>query len=456
MRGTRYGRAEIGHRNRIIPAHAGNSDAPTPNRGPQPDHPRACGELVLSRPTRASETDHPRACGELDVADPTTNTDIGSSPRMRGTLLDVDRHPTPARIIPAHAGNSPGVAAHRWSSPDHPRACGELSRRSRSSLVVAGSSPRMRGTPDPSYGITNCPRIIPAHAGNSSRRSGRGGCHADHPRACGELAPTFTAIPRADGSSPRMRGTHSSRRRTTSLMTTDHPRACGELSRTSRAMIGLSGSSPRMRGTPEKRRLEPCVGRIIPAHAGNSAQTIGACLPQPDHPRACGELPPGWVTAEINVGSSPRMRGTHVPTIVIVGGHRIIPAHAGNSPMDARTGYQATDHPRACGELPTTPPMTLPAFGSSPRMRGTHASPRRDRGPLRIIPAHAGNSQSESKTPAFLTDHPRACGELVLTRERIERHAGSSPRMRGTHLLGFKLHLVRRIIPAHAGNSLYS
>ena len=71
----------------------------------------------------------------------------------------------------------------------------------------------------------------------------------------------------------------------------------------------------------------------------------------------------------------------------------------------------------------------------------------------RIIPAHAGNSYSVQRAKHGTTDHPRACGELPELQPRMVQVAGSSPRMRGTHAPFWVNRVKDRIIPAHAGNS---
>ena len=164
------------------------------------------------------------------------------------------------------------------------------------------------------------------------------------------------------------------------------------------------------------------------------------------------------------------MRGTQFRAAAGAEHIRIIPAHAGNSRQGRQHGADDTDHPRACGELSSTEIRPVLPFGSSPRMRGTRPRlllrpdraldhPPRMRGTphcreyrrwrTRIIPAHAGNSRALSLVP----DHPRACGELLVSEAQDERQFGSSPRMRGTRRCGREDDLVRRIIPAHAGNS---
>ena len=125
----------------------------------------------------------------------------------------------------------------------------------------------------------------------------------------------------------------------------------------------------------------------------------------------------------------------------------------GNSCRSAVGLSRYSDHPRACGELLVALASTHARAGSSPRMRGTlHPSvcPASD---TRIIPAHAGNSCRGVVSDAYRSDHPRACGELVNLRVDGKSKVGSSPRMRGTRSCTASGRQPCRIIPAHAGNS---
>ena len=233
----------------------------------------------------------------------------------------------------------------------------------------------------------------------------------------------------------------------------DHPRACGELAlRLGVCQYGL-GSSPRMRGTPGKFVRCRGVHRIIPAHAGNSCPTIPCTSARTDHPRACGELARCWIESSRVFGSSPRMRGTRDPVDACAFPLRIIPAHAGNSriPPD-RVTFRA-DHPRACGELWVSLGQAPTESGSSPRMRGTRLTTKPRRASSRIIPAHAGNSTGTPSRRTRIADHPRACGELRVYVREAWGIGGSSPRMRGTLQTLEQPRDRRRIIPAHAGNS---
>ena len=91
--------------------------------------------------------------------------------------------------------------------------------------------------------------------------------------------------------------------------------------------------------------------------------------------------------------------------------------------------------------------------GSSPRMRGTLRPAQRLRGVLGIIPAYAGNTKRLRQRMRSLRDHPRVCGEHLAKRNSPRRTSGSSPRMRGTLLLGRPHGRVHGIIPAYAGNT---
>ena len=56
---------------------------------------------------------------------------------------------------------------------------------------------------------------------------------------------------------------------------------------------------------------------------------------------------------------------------------------------------------------------------------------------LRFIPAHAGNTVLPRWWSGSSPVHPRACGEYTNTIMPRHWYAGSSPRMRGIHLLYF-------------------
>ena len=73
--------------------------------------------------------------------------------------------------------------------------------------------------------------------------------------------------------------------------------------------IFLNGSSPRMRGKPPQGEPRQPDERIIPAHAGQTAQEWVRTRCRPDHPRACGANSEITARSATAYGSSPRMRG---------------------------------------------------------------------------------------------------------------------------------------------------
>ena len=132
---------------------------------------------------------------------------------------------------------------------------------------------------------------------------------------------------------------------------------------------------------------------------------------------------------------------------------RIIPAHAGQTEPRQAHEWTSSDHPRACGANAVMQRVSDDEYGSSPRMRGKHAAdPAGDLAP-RIIPAHAGQTFRHVMATSVSTDHPRACGANDTADTLKPESTGSSPRMRGKRGLGCRGHGFLRIIPAHAGQT---
>ena len=341
-----------------------------------------------------------------------------------------------------------------------------------SCAVTAGSSPRVRGKLRYRHYPLLVARIIPAHAGQTTSGLPGSVTSSDHPRACGANVEMHASLGSHVGSSPRMRGklicrfcrrcrmriipAHAGQTtRTTSCPARypDHPRACGANLGKIGSLFGSFGSSPRMRG---KRRPRPCPRtpvRIIPAHAGQTSGSRWGLDGNADHPRACGANAPVHVAARDPAGSSPRMRGKPVRSRRLRARRRIIPAHAGQTNSVPAKRSSHADHPRACGANGQQFLTNLGTFGSSPRMRGKPRLERDDSRTRRIIPAHAGQtSRTPTPTPT-VSDHPRACGANAAAGRIRTLRRGSSPRMRGKQGGRRKLEREIRTIPAHAGQT---
>ena len=166
---------------------------------------------------------------------------------MRGKLQSFPGFFRTPRITPAHAGKTVKKTKSSTLASDHPRACGENISRCSATVSSSGSPPRMRGKHSRCAIPFGQARITPAHAGKTLRAKGKVATLADHPRACGENLALDRQRKRRYGSPPRMRG------------------------------------KPTHKHTPDKPR------RITPAHAGKTSNGKACGQEKADHPRACGE-----------------------------------------------------------------------------------------------------------------------------------------------------------------------
>ena len=91
------------------------------------------------------------------------------------------------------------------------------------------------------------------------------------------------------------------------------------------------------------------------------------------------------------------MRGKLNRVWIIEGMDRLIPAHAGKTAQIDAKAAELGAHPRACGENLRLTDRTLSRPGSSPRMRGKHGRQARPQAKHGLIPAHAGKTFSEIK-----------------------------------------------------------
>ncbi len=166
---------------------------------------------------------------------------------MRGIPFDRAETVPIYGITPAHAGNTQASNCIIIIGWDHPRTCGEYTRRLSKWILKQGSPPHMRGIRVFAKDDTGNERITPAHAGNTSKYLKLNSEYQDHPRTCGEYR-----LPVSGESWP-------------------------------------SGSPPHMRGIQPSGKTYTQDDRITPAHAGNTRQVSQPSLIAWDHPRTCGE-----------------------------------------------------------------------------------------------------------------------------------------------------------------------
>ena len=200
--------------------------------------------------------------------------------------------------------------------------------------------------------------------------------------------------------------------------------------------MSRSGSSPRTRGTLGLPARTGAPGRFIPAYTGNSLLPVGCVILAPVHPRVHGELCRRRHSATTSTGSSPRTRGTPSREGIGFRPGRFIPAYTGNSRTTRRRTCTGSVHPRVHGELIGIILLKLFLFGSSPRTRGTLRKAKADYLDDRFIPAYTGNSRCPLLRSTCYSVHPRVHGELRSRTVRMIEMSGSSPRTRGTLIIG--------------------
>mgnify|MGYP006866287414 FL=1 len=153
------------------------------------------------------------------------------------------------------------------------------------------------------------------------------------------------------------------------------------------------------------------------------------------------------------MGSSPHTRGALIEDGKLVRYRGIIPAYAGSTGPDGRSGCESRDHPRIRGEHAIPSTYAVGAGGSSPHTRGAlrrRAERHRVGG---IIPAYAGSTVGSADSETASWDHPRIRGEHSKFSVTFGSLMGSSPHTRGAPSAQRIHDLPFGIIPAYAGST---
>ena len=286
------------------------------------------GKRALTTSCAASCRAHPRSRGENLAGRRGAGAGYGSSPLTRGKLSQRTLATRSGGLIPAHAGKTLRRRGRSVPSPAHPRSRGENATPASEETSHAGSSPLTRGKPGVA-GDGHCGvRLIPAHAGKTRLSGAPPTTRWAHPRSRGENLASGVWSHRRDGSSPLTRGkrlggdrrlgpdrlipAHAGKTTKHGLLTQNpaaHPRSRGENISTVTGGIQSAGSSPLTRGKRPRYADKAQRPRLIPAHAGKTEEGATKAAPQPAHPRSRGEnanRAPRYCTV---TGSSPLTRG---------------------------------------------------------------------------------------------------------------------------------------------------
>ena len=152
-------------------------------------------------------------------------------------------------------------------------------------------------------------------------------------------------------------------------------------------------------------------------------------------------------------GSSPLTRGKRLSEVTHALARGLIPAHAGKTPRDYRSPSLQPAHPRSRGENTLGGSQFSAITGSSPLTRGKRIYRRPRTRTRRLIPAHAGKTSSRSRARPVSPAHPRSRGENFDNVGKDVPFTGSSPLTRGKPHAGRRFPRLSGLIPAHAGKT---
>ena len=213
------------------------------------------------------------------------------------------------------------------------------------------------------------------------------------------------------------------------------------------------GSSPLTRGKLAQLVHSVVRVRLIPAHAGKTSVVTGPSPPGAAHPRSRGENGSQESRDRRRRGSSPLTRGKLYLLSLDFNTPRLIPAHAGKTQTVYKQISQWSAHPRSRGENLAGRRATSPDLGSSPLTRGKPSLAEVLPQDARLIPAHAGKTYGRVHRGPVAPAHPRSRGENTRADARYLHGRGSSPLTRGKPRVGGRRRESIRLIPAHAGKT---
>ena len=127
-----------------------------------------------------------------------------------------------------------------------------------------------------------------------------------------------------------------------------------------------------MRGAPKAICGAGAPAGLIPARAGSTFRRSDSSSPNRAHPRPCGEHTPAAARIERPTGSSPPVRGAHKIGCTLEKCRGLIPARAGSTIATKFRHWDSRAHPRPCGEHFRWIMFATTRWGSSPPVRGAH------------------------------------------------------------------------------------
>ena len=207
---------------------------------------------------------------------------------------------------------------------------------------------------------------------------------------------------------------------------------CGAAAQASAQSPVSRGLSPRVRGS-----RAPCLSGqshrgSIPACAGQPSQRDTDIKTRRVYPRVCGAACGGGDSRGLEIGLSPRVRGSHRVGHVELDIDRSIPACAGQPRRRLHSAGRQEVYPRVCGAAAGSVACGMTDIGLSPRVRGSLFSKPRYSCSVRSIPACAGQPIRRRRSAGIGKVYPRVCGAAYTHPKAVYREFGLSPRVRGS------------------------
>ena len=155
---------------------------------------------------RCLTTDHPHAYGDKFRTGCRVHRRRGSSPRVWGQVLFLDKISSGKGIIPTRMGTSSSSVSISCLRRDHPHAYGDKAHLRYLMTTTVGSSPRVWGQVNNPSEYRYSDRIIPTRMGTRYLQPRTEVRAWDHPHAYGDKPSKFKPVFSDKGSSPRVWG----------------------------------------------------------------------------------------------------------------------------------------------------------------------------------------------------------------------------------------------------------
>ena len=214
------------------------------------------------------------------------------------------------------------------------------------------------------------------------------------------------------------------------------------------------GSSPLTRGKLVLTSDRESKLGLIPTHAGKTSTTPVATSSPEAHPHSRGENTHPRLGVVSGCGSSPLTRGKPRATGLHHGTPRLIPTHAGKTNTCGCGDRRPTAHPHSRGENQGDAYTCVGELGSSPLTRGKLMPVYASTAANGLIPTHAGKTSGAVLWLALSRAHPHSRGENFVAAIDIIIGAGSSPLTRGKHSARIRARRALGLIPTHAGKTM--